>query len=308
MSVTNMADMVQESSTAAGTGTLQLDGAVSGFRTFADAGLAAGFPYNKLTYAIIHQSADEWEVGYGHVDASNILTRTDVHANNLGTTAKVNFSAGTKHVYVTRTAIHDTGKPIAWYDGQYDQPRLSENGILAIGPWSNADGNYGSIAIGPMAYSRAPGHMALSCFDYEYQQVDAAGPGGSGKDGRTQAVMRNLLKETTDATPTEIHAEDVFGFRQYQMASEVACIAKAYVVGQTATAVWANELTAVFRNDPSVTLVGQSAGTAISDAGLSACSAQFLASGNVEVTGIAATNISWAATVWYYEGTRNNSV
>ena len=311
MSKFKVGDMVKESSVASGTADMQLDGAVDGFRSFADAGLNNGSS-DYMTYVIAHQSANEWEVGRGSVNGSNVLDRGGIDANSNGDTSKVDFSAGTKHVYLARTSAHEElGYYIndGWGYGNNESPQLTDsNAIMAVGRWAWADG-YNSVAIGTMAKARGAGHFAISCFDAQYQQNDVAGIGGGGKDGRTQAVMRNLLRETSDATPTEIGGDDVFApSGYYYQETGIACIAKAFVIGQTPTAAWGNELTAVFRNDASFTLVGQSAGTAISDGALSACSAQFLANANIEVTGIAATNISWAATVWYYEGTRNNSV
>lgn len=93
-----MADRVKETSTTTGTGTLNLAGAVSGYQNFV-AGVATG---NSCYYAIVNRDAAEWEVGIGTVtDASpDTLSRTTVMASsNAG--ALVNFSAGTKDVFVT---------------------------------------------------------------------------------------------------------------------------------------------------------------------------------------------------------------
>jgi hypothetical protein len=99
-----VADRVKETTTTTGTGNVTLAGAVSGFRTF------ASMMANNDTcfYAIQHQSANEWEVGYGtFVSATPALARTTVIASsNAG--AAVNFSAGTKDVLLTAPAVTQT--------------------------------------------------------------------------------------------------------------------------------------------------------------------------------------------------------
>lgn len=94
-----LADRVKETSTTTGTGTLTLAGAVANFRTFTSV-LANG---DTTLYAIIHQSANEWEVGLGTFTTSGTtLARTTVlGSSNAG--SAVNLSAGTKHVAITLT-------------------------------------------------------------------------------------------------------------------------------------------------------------------------------------------------------------
>ncbi len=94
-------DRVYETSTTTGTGTLDLAGAVTSYQTFV-AGVGNG---NSCYYAIQHQTADEWEVGEGTVtDATpDTLSRDKIHASSNGGAA-VNFSAGTKDVFVDATA------------------------------------------------------------------------------------------------------------------------------------------------------------------------------------------------------------
>jgi hypothetical protein len=96
-----LADRCRETSTTTGTGTLSLAGAVSSFRTLV-AGIGTG---NQCYYAIVNGAAAEWEVGIGTVtDATpDTLSRTTVlSSSNAG--ALVNFSAGTKDVFVTLPA------------------------------------------------------------------------------------------------------------------------------------------------------------------------------------------------------------
>ena len=94
-------DRVKETSTTTGTGTLNLAGAVTGFETFV-AGVADG---STTYYAIVHRTANEWEVGRGTVtDASpDTLARNTILSSSNSDSA-VDFAAGTKDVFVTLPA------------------------------------------------------------------------------------------------------------------------------------------------------------------------------------------------------------
>jgi len=90
-------DRVQETSTTTGTGTFTLAGAVSGFQSFSVIGNA-----NTTYYAIV--GGTEFEVGLGTYTASGTtLSRDTILESSNGGTA-VNFSAGTKNVFVTYPA------------------------------------------------------------------------------------------------------------------------------------------------------------------------------------------------------------
>lgn len=89
-----VADRVNETTTTAGTGTVTLAGAVSGYQTFAAIGNG-----NTTYYTIAHQTAAEWEVGIGtYTSSGTTLSRDTVLASSSGG-AKVSFSAGTKNVF-----------------------------------------------------------------------------------------------------------------------------------------------------------------------------------------------------------------
>ena len=92
-------DRVKETSTTTGTGTFDLDGAVTGFETFV-AGIATT---NTTYYCIDHQGAyDEWEVGLGTVtDASPDTLSRDTVISSSNSDGKVDFTAGTLDVFCT---------------------------------------------------------------------------------------------------------------------------------------------------------------------------------------------------------------
>jgi hypothetical protein len=93
-------DRVKETTTTTGTGAVSLAGAVTGFETF-----AAGVGNSNTTYyAIVHQTANEFEVGLGTLDGdSSDLTRTTVISSSNSDSA-VSFAAGTKDVFCTLPA------------------------------------------------------------------------------------------------------------------------------------------------------------------------------------------------------------
>ena len=94
-----LADRVKETTTTTGTGTLTLLGASTGFQSFSAIGNT-----NTTYYTIAAQTGTEWEVGIGTYSTSGTtLARTTViSSSNAG--SLVNFTAGTKDVFVTYPA------------------------------------------------------------------------------------------------------------------------------------------------------------------------------------------------------------
>ena len=89
-------DRVKETSTTAGTGTLTLAGAVTGFQSFAAVGNG-----NTTYYAIADSVTGDWEVGIGtYTSSGTTLSRTTVLSSSNGGSL-VNFAANPKDVFVT---------------------------------------------------------------------------------------------------------------------------------------------------------------------------------------------------------------
>jgi hypothetical protein len=90
-------DRVKETSTTTGTGTFTLLGAAAGFQSFSVIG------NSNTTYYTI-DGGTEWEVGLGtYTSSGTTLSRDTILESSNGGTA-VNFSAGTKNVFVTYPA------------------------------------------------------------------------------------------------------------------------------------------------------------------------------------------------------------
>jgi hypothetical protein len=94
-------DRVKDTSTTTGTGNVTLSGtAPTGYQTFANR-YAVGVP---LTYAIVDNTSGLWETGEGYLSAATTLVRESVADGSSGLATLVNFSAGTKDVFVTPVA------------------------------------------------------------------------------------------------------------------------------------------------------------------------------------------------------------
>lgn len=94
------ADRVLDTSTTTGTGAFTVSGTPpTGYRTFS----AVCATSDTFWYTIALQNGAEWEVGLGTYSAANEITRTTVLASSNAGNA-VNFSAGTKDVFITLAA------------------------------------------------------------------------------------------------------------------------------------------------------------------------------------------------------------
>jgi hypothetical protein len=95
-----IADRVKESTTTTGTGAITLSGvAPLGFRTFASVMTAPTI----IPYCIQNSTTGEWEVGKGTFNGILTLTR-DVIRSSSNSNSLVNFSAGTKDVFISANA------------------------------------------------------------------------------------------------------------------------------------------------------------------------------------------------------------
>lgn len=135
-------DRVKETTLTTGTGTITLAGASTGYQSFSVIGDG-----NTTYYCIAGQGNNEWEVGIGtYTAAGTTLARTTVLASsNSG--SLVNFSSGTKDVFVTYPA----GKSVY-------EDAIGEVTITTLNA-TNVDASDGAAAI---AITNASGDVALS--------------------------------------------------------------------------------------------------------------------------------------------------
>jgi len=163
-----LADRVKETTTTAGAGTVTLDGASTGFQSFAAIGDG-----NTTFYTIAGQTSSEWEVGIGtYTSSGTTLARTTVLANSAGTQpTALSFSAGTKDVFVTYPAEKSVNLDASG--------NVSALGTVASGTWNGSTVGvaYGGTGIATTtAYSVVfTGTTATGAFQA------SAGPGTAGQ-------------------------------------------------------------------------------------------------------------------------------
>ncbi len=92
-------DRVRETTTTTGTGTITLGGAATGFQSFSVIGDG-----NTTFYTIQLSNTNEWEVGIGTYTSSGTTLSRDTILESSNSGSAVNFSAGTKDVFVTYPA------------------------------------------------------------------------------------------------------------------------------------------------------------------------------------------------------------
>jgi hypothetical protein len=158
-----IADRVRETSTTTGTGTLTLDGAVTGFRTFGSA-IGSG----NTCYYTITLGAD-WEVGLGTVGTGTLARTTVLKSSNSN--SAVNFGAGTKDVFVTYTAekaiTTDTG---------VSKTSSTGSALLPTGTTAERDG------------SPSAGYIRFNTTDSSFEGYDGSAWGAIGGGATTLTV------------------------------------------------------------------------------------------------------------------------
>ena len=90
-------DRVKETSTTAGTGTITLGGAVTGFQAFSAIGNG-----NVTYFAIVDNATGAWEVNYGtYTSSGTTLTRNNPPLSSSNAGALVSFTSNPKDVFCT---------------------------------------------------------------------------------------------------------------------------------------------------------------------------------------------------------------
>jgi hypothetical protein len=229
-----LADRVKETSTTAGNGVFTLDGAASGFQSFAVIGNT-----NTTYYCIAGQGTAQWEVGIGtYASSGTTLTRTTVLSNSSGTqpTALV-FSVGTKDVFVTYpseksvnldasgnatalgTPVAFTGTNITGTATAFTASNVTTNANLtgeATSSGSNAVTLTNSAVIGKVITGYVSGAGAVSAADTLLQAIQklngntAAVVGGAAlsNDTTTATNVYPLFAGATTGTPTTIYTSN----------------------------------------------------------------------------------------------------
>ena len=150
-----LADRVKETTTTAGTGTVTLLGASTGFQSFSAVGNA-----NTTYYTIAGQTSSEWEVGIGTYTSSGTTLSRDTVLASSNSGSLVTFSAGTKDVFVTYPAgrsIYANGTVLTATNSSILPASSGGTGLSAPGTSGNVLTSNGTIwtsAAAASAYTR----------------------------------------------------------------------------------------------------------------------------------------------------------
>lgn len=128
-------DRVKETTITTGTGTVTLLGAATGFQSFSAIGNA-----NNTYYCIAGQTGSEWEVGIGTYTSSGTTLSRDTVLASSNSGSLVNFSAGTKDVFVTYPASYATFSAAG---------AVTENYTTLTGTYTLTAGKNG-LSVGPI--------------------------------------------------------------------------------------------------------------------------------------------------------------
>lgn len=142
-------DRVKETTTTTGTGTITLAGAATGFQTFSVIGNG-----NSTYYCIAGQGTDEWEVGIGTYTASGTTISRDTVLESSNSGSLVNFSSGTKDVFVTQPAertvyVGAADQTVFGANGAQGGMALVVNATTATADYTVASG-YNALSVGPV--------------------------------------------------------------------------------------------------------------------------------------------------------------
>jgi len=147
-------DRVKETTTTTGTGTVTLAGAVTDYQAFSVIGDG-----NTTFYAITLSTSDEWEVGIGTYTSSGTTLSRDTILSSSNSGSAVNFSAGTKDVFVVYPADKsvnlDASGDVTISTGFLRATEVeASNGIMANATTVSANytipTNYNGLSAGPI--------------------------------------------------------------------------------------------------------------------------------------------------------------
>lgn len=281
MTITRFAPFVKETTTTIGTADYVLDGAVSGYQSFAS-GVGDGA---NVVYGC--KNATDFETGHGYYDQGGLSRTTILGSSNGG--SKVNWPAGEKEIFVTiPPQLFNALCGSKGFKFPATQSDVTGNGSYTLGTGHAVSGDM-ALALGHNAQSRYGGNLV-------YAQSSFAAPG----DGQLQ--MTSGIATTTDATPSAIDcwlepgASDLgtLLIRAEVVARQVGGAGDGDSKGWVLQALLQYTVT-----DP--VLIGSVTSTVIgASAGASAWTATIdpLADGLVAITGEASKTIRWHATIF----------
>ena len=122
-------DRVLETSTTVGTADFVLGGAVTGYQAFITVGDGATVPYTIQNNNPDGTLQGEWEVGQGTYHLSGNYVSRDLVYESSNSNNKVNFSAGTKTIFLDLPGERVVQSPTTVVSGDF----VSYDGVTEIG-------------------------------------------------------------------------------------------------------------------------------------------------------------------------------
>lgn len=148
---------VKETSTTTGTGDLTLAGAATNFKTFASV-CSVG---DTFEYFIEDATNSAWEAGLGIYSATNTLKRL-IPIRSTNSNALVNFSAGTKNVWIDSGALTLKNRPDNGFFACWNQPDAVTGGGADNGGYRITSSG-GSLSASPAVVAGIVGGITLNC-------------------------------------------------------------------------------------------------------------------------------------------------
>ena len=250
-----IADRVKETTTTTGTGTINLAGAASGFRSF-----VSGVGNSNTTFYTIEDANGAWEIGIGTItDASpDTLARTTVLATSNGDTTKITLSSGTHTVFGTYPA----GKAV-YLDASGNLSHtvdISSDTNLAGGTGITLTGDTLSTTDSEIVHDNLSGFVANEHIDWTTDQGSTNIHSGNYTDTNTMG-SGFTVSATTDTNATTItEGDDLF----FAAGTGIACETTAdgtVTISCTVTDTDTTYTKASFDLDHLFTLVGAAADT-----------------------------------------------
>jgi len=197
-----LADRVRDTTTTTSTGTITLSGtAPTGFQNFSVIGNG-----NTTYYTIAGQGTSEWEVGIGtYASSGTTLARTTVlSSSNSG--SLVNFSAGTKDVFVTYPSERSVNlSSAALTSGRV--PYATTDGLLVDASGFTFDGTTLTVSgvtnAGTLALSATGANiLTASTNSTERLRITSAGGVSFGATGTAYGTSGQVLTSGGNVPPT----------------------------------------------------------------------------------------------------------